>query len=203
MATLKTDLHYFSALKKLQTSALDNVIPVPDNRRYPIENSVVFKHDIAADGLPADYESCDVIYSEPSWKKGMPIFNQAAQAHTNFAHYIKVIAEITKTINKPVFLTGGREVESVFNHADSITPITLNGDKARLFAFNTNFCVPTNTKAEEVIVMLAKAFNRVGDFCCGLGRTGVVFSAYDKSFVMSDINGKCIAAIVDKLTYQK
>ncbi len=42
---------------------------------------------------------------------------------------------------------------------------------------------------------LAERYNRVGDFTCGYGRVGRIFSGAGKTWVMSDYNPTCIGYI--------
>jgi 2-polyprenyl-3-methyl-5-hydroxy-6-metoxy-1,4-benzoquinol methylase len=49
----------------------------------------------------------------------------------------------------------------------------------------------------EVIGHLARRYARVGDFCCGYGRTLRLFARHGKRFTGSDYNARCIGYIAE------
>jgi len=189
---------YFSALKK---RAKDDAItfiqqfpPASFTDRHLIgRSSVVFRHDIV-NGLPIEYNYVDVLYSDIVWPKGMKVFNEAAEAGTDYEQYMGALVSIIKSVRVPVFIVAGMAEQKRFESANDFRPITLNGDRAWLYSWRET--VKSN-EAVKILKEIARGHDRIGDFCCGLGRTGKVFYDLGKSFVMSDINGRCVTAIVE------
>ena len=145
--------------------------------------------------LPKLYESCDVLYSEPMWDAGVNKFNERAQISADYKDYLRNINTMCKT--KPSIIVMGKKAKAYLTDVQQVLDVSLNGAKAQAYVYNMSVssrmreCIT----AKQLIEYIAIKYNRVGDFCCGYGRTGRIFYEHNKSFVQSDYNGKCIAYI--------
>jgi hypothetical protein len=75
--------------------------------RFTLGDSVAFQHDIT-DGLPAEYEDCDVLYSELPWQNGMAVFNERAGRDVSYQDFCQAIGQIAVTTELPMILVTGK-----------------------------------------------------------------------------------------------
>ena len=158
------------------------------------DGNVVFVHDIT-EGLPLEYWRCDLIYSEPSWMLGYPLFMERAGTTGSFQEYRAAIAYIIGIMEIPVVLFCGKQSLRKFPTHDSECTAKLNGYKETAYAWRADISGYNVKDNEGLLECLANNFNRVGDFSCGYGVAGRAFKRNGKNFVASDINEKCVTYV--------
>jgi methylase of polypeptide subunit release factors len=180
--------YYHSALKTPKSSEA----PIYFFRK---KNSVAFVQNIE-EGIPAKFNQCDIIYSEPAWKHGYTIFLNRAKTTGSYSEYLDAMVKFITLQNMPVVLILGKEAIKYFPKFDSALDITLNGYKTNVYAWRFDLkALGSITTNENLIESLALQFSCIGDFCCGYGNTGLSFYKKNKDFVMSDLNPQCIGYI--------
>jgi hypothetical protein len=194
-------------MKKAYHSALKKELNI-DNELYyrQKDDNIAFQHDIT-EGIPLIYNQCDVLYSEVSWSHGYNIFAERAKVvSSTYLEYINILIEMIKTNkSQPIFLIVENKIKHLFTNA--ISDLTINQLKLHSYPttliisnyqndFLENSSIITNY---DLLYYLAQNFNKVGDFCCGYGNTAKIFKQYNKNFICSDINPKCIYYIAKEL----
>ena len=162
-------------------------------RRVEANGSVAFTHDITR-GLPDEYFDCDVIYSELPWRNGMATYNKRAGKSTAYADFLKAMVAVVEEGRRTVYVTGAHALPSLPD-ADLIAYPRLNEWEAVALFYNFAPRSASWDTATEIILDLAKKYRRVGDPCCGYGRTLRLFAAAGRTFVGSDYNAQCIGYI--------
>lgn len=155
-------------------------------------NSLVKYHDIN-NGIINEFYNCDVIYSEPSWRKGYLEFSKRAylKINKNFNDYLMSIQHVVNELKKPSFIIGGRHMLNILK-PDHLINIKFNGFDAITMIWNhEKINVSSNL---ELIEIISKKYNKVLDFSCGYGFHLKKF----RYFVCTDINKKCVYYIAKK-----
>lgn len=170
--------------------------------RYALGDSVAFRYDLTDvlsnkyGELPEEYRGCDILYSELPWRNGMDAFNERAGMSVTYADFMAAVSRVVLTTpDIPVILVTGRHALSRLPEPSQVLTTSLNADPAVALLYNTR-TKPVNT-ATELITRIADRFDRVGDFCCGYGRTLRIFHRVGGTFVGSDYNASCIGYIAD------
>ncbi len=166
------------------------------------DGSIAFHHNVAYQfGLPIEYNSCDVLYTETAWKAGIEKFNARAEDDTSYMQYLEGLSQIAMSNRKPMVIVAGATEGKYLPDPTMMFDTKLNGGRAIAYVYG--MLIKPITNSEHLIAFLSKRFNRVGDFCCGYGRTGMIFKEAGKTFVMSDYNAKCIGYIKENFDYGK
>lgn len=189
---MKDDRPYHSAI-----AANDAAIECPEVYMTKQRNGVAAVWDIMeGHELPAIYERCDLIYSEPAWPSGLSNFmERVGKDGPTFKDYMARIRWIVETANKPTAMVVGKTALSYMPETKRVIPVSLNGGRALIAFWNGAYA--DGVTNDDVIRDLAKQYNIVGDFSCGYGNTGRIFQAAGKSYVLTDVNPKCIGYIYD------
>jgi len=186
-------------------SALSNELELlEETLLYQNSSGVAFKYDVTEKYIPKHFDKCDVFYSEISWTAGIQKFNERAGIVNSYMAYIDGIKKfIEQYPDKQIYIVAGKNENKVLPSGHRMIPTKLNGAPAIIYAYNlsegehrdylTSRQIMNN--CEHLIKELAIFYDVIGDFCCGYGRTGNIFSDAGKQFVMSDYNGKCITYI--------
>ncbi len=165
-----------------------------EETQYTFDGNSALYHDIS-NNLPTQFNKCDVLYSEIAWSSGHKKFNNRAESNTSYLNYISGIYRLIMTNQKPILIIGGKkDLRLLPQNYNQIIDTKINGGVAYLAVYNFVYAGPTDNNF-EVVKFLAKAFNCVGDFCCGYGNTSKIFYEAGKNFVVSDYNKKCIGYI--------
>lgn len=173
-------------------SQLRPPVDAPAAERFTLGESVVFRHDVA-EGLPVEYDDCDVLYSELPWRNGMSVFNERAGASITYKDFLGAVSVIALISEVPLILVTGKHALTRLPDPRQVLTLSLNGDSAVAVIYGAR-TKPANT-ATEIITRMANGFSRVGDFCCGYGRTLRIFHQAGKTFVGSDYNARCVGYI--------
>jgi hypothetical protein len=161
-------------------------------QRFESDGSIVFQHDLF-NGLPPEYDHCDVLYLEPPWKDGYEEFNRrAGVVRLDYGAFIEAINVIIDAVSIPVIVVLGVRSGKYLRAADLKLPIKLNGAECVAYCFHITELPPCSTTV-ELLNELAQRYMRIGDPNCGYGIAGSVFATWRRSFVLSDYNGQCIA----------
>jgi hypothetical protein len=164
--------------------------------RFDRDGSTALVWDITAGELPAEYEGCDVLYSEPPWVRGVDVFNaRAGVSDVTFTAVMAGIAAIVESNTRPAHIVIGKQAVKRIPKPDALVPIQLNQWAALVAVYRTE-PVPVQTSVELTAVLAAR-HERVGDFCCGYGRALRAFVQRGKKFTGSDYNPRCIGYIAD------
>jgi hypothetical protein len=182
---------YHSGLK-------DELILSTNLNYYKHKSNVVFIHDID-NGLPKEYNICDVLYCDPPWLSGYEKFmNRAGKKEISYKKYIYSLSKIIENNTKPLWLIIGKYTTKRLPKYHRIHKIKLHNQESSLLGWNdsNNYSFKNNF---DFLNELAKIYNCIGDFNCGYGNSGRIFKENGKNFVMSDINGKCVFYIAKTL----
>jgi len=175
---------------------LANIKPV--GRAESTTGSVAFVHDIMKP-LPAEYLTCDILYAEIPWHKGMEIFDRRAGVESRL--YAELIGAVERIIDRFKIITVlplGKTALKMLPEPDQTSTVTINGAASMLAVYHGFLPIHFQTDI-QVSNYLAINYQRVGDFCCGYGRIGRIFQEHGKTFVMSDYNPKCIGYVKQSL----
>lgn len=185
---------YHSALRP-EISGLEGCGFASDSDR-----NIAFCHDITK-GIHIAYNTCDIIYSEPSWIDGYQKFLERSESkeESTYLQYLDAINEWINQFECPFALLLGKHALKNICRFDSSITIKLFGYDAGIYGWRIDLSKYQSKTNIEFIEKLANDFQRVGDFCCGYGNTGKIFKERGKNFIMSDINKKCISYIRDNI----
>jgi hypothetical protein len=168
---------------------------------YENNGMVALQNDIC-NGLPAEFDKCDVIYAEPAWPKGLGIFNKRAGISTEWEGYFNSIVNICNTEKRPLVICwGSRESKLLPKPSQSFKSKLAHGSDVYINIYNYTYDGP-QANTMNVLFHLAEVFNCIGDFCCGYGNSAIPFLVKGKKFVMADYNSRCIGYIAEKLIGQ-
>lgn len=161
------------------------------------DGSVAFFYDVTKPNLRINlFKDCDVFYTDLAWKHGLYRFNEMAGVNVGYKEYLFGVSNIIVKQSKPMFIVAGKTEGKHLPTPTATFPIVLNGGNAVVYVYNYSKGV-CEKDTIQLLKRLAKEFNKVGDFCCGYGRSGRIFTDNGKKFVMSDYNKKCIGYIKD------
>lgn len=165
-------------------------------QRFEHDGNVAFAHDLTL-GFPAEFDDCDVLYTDLPWRDGFGAFNdRAGKPDASFRRFMETVAMIPLMAAVPVVIITGKRDGALLPKPRQVFPIKLNGGDAQALVYNTTLIPNGDTIA--LLHQLAVRFERVGDFCCGYGRAGRIFQQHGKGWVMSDINPNCIGLIAEQ-----
>ena len=169
-------------------------------QRYEGYGSTAFVHDLLSGPLPADYDTCDVLYAEPPWRTGMARYDELAGVSDGrtYRDLMGAIADIVKAQNRPVVLVAGKHAMPYLPLPVQAHPVrlpVLGGQSAHALVYNAAFLRPMWETTADLLASLARSYRRVGDFCCGYGWAPRAFIQAGGSFVASDYNARCIGYI--------
>jgi hypothetical protein len=178
--------NYHSALKPPVESA-------GDITRVKYRNNIAFVHDIINCSFANEFCNCDLLYAEPPWRHGFEIFNDRAKVDDarTYPQFMNAIGDIIKSVLIPVVIIIGKHAVGYMPSPNEIISTNLNGYPALAYVYHTQLGVKC-PNTEYLLSWLARRYSCVGDFCCGYGGTGRIFSRFGKSWVMSDYNPDCI-----------
>lgn len=149
--------------------------------------------------LPQEYQQCDVFYTDPPWLAGFDTFNRRAEIHDQrtYRQFTEKLGAIIEATYSPMYIVAGRNAEKQLPPASKEGLLSLNGQPAVVYLYRTDI-MPNVMDAVGLLQWLAQTYSCVGDFCCGYGRTGKMFTLARKRFVMSDYNPSCIGYIAQQ-----
>jgi len=155
------------------------------------DRAEAFCHDITKGPLPEQYAACDFIYSEPSWRAAFPDSG-------SYKIFLAAIRGIIRADNRPKIIMTGRHALASFPTPTITKEIKLNGGSAIVTGYGDEVVRLFDVEdARSIIENAASVFDRVGDFCCGYGRTARIFTRAGKKSVSSDIDQTSIGYIED------
>lgn len=193
---------YHSAHKPPVTAA-------PATDRVAWNGSVAFVHDIVTapedQPLPRDYDTCDALVADLPWANGFDTFNDRAGVADGrtYRDFLRALARVITTRDTPIYLVTGmhamKRLPGALPEPAFSAPIRLNEYDSVVIAYRAP--VPTRrwTIAQDLLLDLAQSNRRIGDFCCGYGRTARIALAARRTFVASDVNPQCIGYIAEHL----
>lgn len=185
---------YHSALSKGQLETATPLEgPVQDDR-----GNWALVWDVNDRTPPDQFYECDLIYAEPSWPAGLAAFDERAGVETpGYAHYADSLRIIVEKLKKPTAMFISSRALRRMPMPDLTFDADLNGNLTPIAFWNGAFATGSSNK--DIIRDFAKRHNRVGDFCCGYGTTGRLFSEAGKRFVMSDYNALCAGYVAEHM----
>jgi len=190
-------MDYHSALKSVPSVKIDRELG-----HHSAGGNHVLRLDVCNNDLPAVFEQCDVLYTEPPWRSGYGEFiNRAACEQSTYANFTNALNKIVTRFRArcAIWFVLGAHVLKHIIEPEMQLPTTIHGYKAFLCGWNDHGVYLSPKTHLEFIKELARDHERVGDFCAGYGNTGRIFQEAGKHFVLSDINGKCIYHIATTL----
>mgnify|MGYP003538206388 CR=1 FL=1 len=190
-------MKYATALNKPGLSANDQ-----DKKfgLYALGGNTVLCHDIH-NGYNDQFNKCDILYSEPAWRHGYDIFmSKAGYEKRSFEQYVTDICSFVKLSKKPaIIITGVKDSKLYQNNLkfeDSKIKLKVHNCNAMALFYNIPAILVNDNI--ELLNIISKKFNNVGDFCAGYGNTADVFHKAGKNFVMSDVNPYYVSHMVNK-----
>src|SRR5262245_57087728 len=171
-------------------------------QRARLRAGVTLVHDLLRGPLPAEYEACDVLYSDLPWQSGFAEFERRAgvAAARSYSAFLAAISRILQYDSRPAVLVTGKHALPHLPSPAQVLESTLNGDDClALFYRSEREIVGRFPTTIDLLHWLAERYQCVGDFCCGYGRAGRIFAEHGKQFVMSDYNAECIGYIAETL----
>lgn len=163
-------------------------------QRHIGKSGVAFQHDLIL-GFPIEMLEADVLYAEPPWREGFDTFAKLAGVSQK-GNYLDLLEIINKGVNrakKPACVITGKHAIKYYDPHHAV-PVILNGFEAFACLWNMEpFTEKYNTI--ELTKKLASEYEVVGDFCCGYGRTGRIFTGLGKKYILSDFDAQCIGYI--------
>jgi hypothetical protein len=159
-----------------------------------------FVHDASIGALPPEYLACDIIVADVPWQRGFDEFaRRAGMPAATFPSFMTGVSNIIKgSVGAacPTYLITGRHALNYLPPPDVILPMRLNQDDAIAIGYRPGAeTFADYGDSREFIHALTRHYERIGDFCCGYGRSGRIFLRNGKSAVLSDINPQCIGYI--------
>ena len=162
---------------------------------------MAFVQDLLAGPLPAEYDACDVMYADLPWRAGFIEFERRTGAQgRSYADLMAAVFRIVRAATCPVVLTCGKLAWSHLPLPRETIHTRLNGATCLALVYNADF-KPECADTIALLHWLAERYGCVGDFCCGYGRAGRIFSEHGKRYIMSDYNSECIGYIGE--TFEK
>lgn len=192
----KQPLNYYSALKRAKID-LSGVEDASWGEVFELPNGIAFRHDICL-GLATQHHSCSAFFAELAFPAGMSYFNQEAGVATKYPDYIRIIGRLMESTSKPAIVVAGKAAAKVFPSADVFRISLRHGTTEQSYGYN----LPRSYdgfRAEDVVKDFCRRGFVVGDFCCGLGNTGRAVADAGGRFVLSDVNGRCIREIAERI----
>lgn len=176
--------------------------------RFNVGDSVAFVANIC-DGLPREYNDCDIIYSEIAWRRTFAVFAKRSGVSSSYEEYIESIAVVASSaalgdVAPTVIVCGKLDEKSLPVPTERVSVNLNTGGRfvAEAVALSYGTSLPRlktgkweNPATVDLLSALADKYERIGDFCCGYGNSGMAFRAQGGSFVMSDFDPKCIGRI--------
>ena len=188
---------YNSALKNANVKVWDKY----KKQSTTGKECVAFSHDLTTEqGLPNQFDPCDVFYSEIPWQHGYTKFYERAElkANSSYSNFIESLKYVVSLMDRPFLLTGGKGLAKRIPEADEVRDISMVHCDAWLYSYNCK--IPQDiTTTLDLLDYLAEAYSCLGNFTCGYGHSGFKFLENGKRFVMSDINQYCIGYIDEQL----
>ena len=189
----KLDLTYHSAYNEEEN--LESI------ERFENEMIVALRHDVRQP-LPEEFNSCDLLYTEPPWKAGFERFNKrAGVSGGTFRDLMLTLAGVLYEAPVPAVMVCSPTVLNELPTRTDEMPVLLNGAAdARMCGWGLSFETLRENGVRtqiDALTLFAEEYSKVGDPMCGYGDAGKVFAAAGKGSVLSDYNGKCIAYIRD------
>lgn len=176
--------------------ALTHILPA---ERVERGGSTAFAHDITT-GMPSEYDACDVLYADLPWRNGMDEFNHRAGIQgLTYKQFMGAMSDIATNDPRPVVYVTGQHALKSLPKADHVAPLHLNEWAAIAIMYRPSTPTRKWGTATELLLDLANRHDRVGDFCCGYGRTLKIFAKAGNRFTGSDYNTQCIGYIANHI----
>jgi hypothetical protein len=161
---------------------------------YEGRRGIVFQADLS-NGIPLPMYSADVWYADLPWRDGYQRFADRAGVNPKlpFAALMELLGGLIANAQVPaVMVTGKHAVKHLRPY--EVSQAKLNGAKAVACLWGIRPWEGV-LDATEILAALSQEYDCVGDFCCGYGRSGEVFSRAGKRYVLSDLNASCVGEI--------
>ena len=171
----------------------------------PLITRVSWKGSIAfvanlEDGLPSEYEACDVLYTEMAWRAGYDLFaDRAGVLDRSFDRYLQAHRDLT---DRRFYLVTGPAIAKLMPPPEMMLEGRVDSGgrdvtHCQVLVYHDRFDESWDGSTTSLIQALARRYDCVGDPACGYGNTGRLFAAAGKRYVMSDINAGCITYIAE------
>lgn len=157
-------------------------------------------HDTPAHRLPAEYDSCDLLYADLPWRSGYSRYVDRAGAETvSWSTFMTIVGWKLAAWNKAAVIVTGIHARRFLPPAAQELPVRMpvaGRQQAIAYVYGAGF-TPEWDGTDELLTYLAARFERVGDFCAGYGWAPRAFARAGRSFVASDINPQCVGYIAE------
>ncbi|MSQ27348.1 MAG: hypothetical protein EXR51_04315 [Dehalococcoidia bacterium] len=156
-------------------------------------STIAMVHDLMAGPLPVEFESCDVLYAELPWRMGFARYS-TEQGFTDGRTYRQFMAVVSGIVaSRPTVLITGSEAARYLPAAMETFPVWFN--RFHGIARCYGLAIRPVAQDTDLLWALSRIYGRIGDFCCGHGLSGRIFSAAKKTWVLADSSDLCIGAV--------
>lgn len=158
-------------------------------------------NDLVISGLPEAFDKCDCLYAEAPYPDGFSKFNARAGVDDGrgYNDLAKAIAGVIGASKIPVFILSGQRLIKQLPAPTGSGLVNLRSGKANMAWWGYDYDGEYR-RTHDLMALLAKDFNCLGDFCCGYGEPLEAFiRAGGKQVVAADYNAKCITIVSKRL----
>jgi hypothetical protein len=190
---------YNSALKKYHKEIDFELI-----ESFNFGNSKGFVSDIF-NGIPSEFNNCDVLYSEPFWKNGHDKLHKEGLISVDFKTLQTQINKIVNDFNKPIVLLLGKNALRYYDGYKVLGEVMLHNYPSQVVSWRVDFNIPDkNNKGNwfnnyDLMDLLIDNYKFLGDFMCGFGNLALRANDKGRSFIASDLDKKCISVLNKRL----
>ena len=188
---------YHSALEKYNQE-IELSDPISS---FNYKGSTCFTHDIC-EGVPQEFKKCDCIYFEPFWESGFKKFKDKSGICFDYNDTLDKINKFIESVDIPVYTIMSKPATKRMVKPDCIQRVLLHDYESNLLVWNDEIETSNETNF-DIIKRLSYKYNLVGDFMCGYGNTGMIFTANGKKFIMSDLLTKCVTTVYKRMRYEQ
>jgi hypothetical protein len=115
---------YHTALLK-GSITFDNVRPTSFAE---LPNGIIMQNDFIKNGLPQQFDGCDLLYAEPPWPHGLKVFNKRAGVNDfPYEKLVNAFNQLLQFTDKPVYLFVGSQMLKQLIQPKQVFDTKLNG----------------------------------------------------------------------------
>lgn len=171
-----------------------------DGKSVAFVRDIADAYDLDTFQFPAEYDSCDLLYTDLPWRTGYDRYVARANVQTvTWSVFMTAVGLKIGRWCKPAVVVTGLHARRFLPPAAQELPVRMpvaGRQQAVAYVYNAGFTTEWDG-TDELLDYLAARFERVGDFCAGYGWAPRAFVRASGSFVASDINPLCVGYIAE------
>jgi hypothetical protein len=187
---------YHTALLK-GSITFDNVRPTSFAE---LPNGIIMQNDFIKNGLPQQFDGCDLLYAEPPWPHGLKVFNKRAGVNDfPYEKLVNAFNQLLQFTDKPVYLFVGSQMLKQLIQPKQVFDTKLNGGDGLMAVWNDSYD-GSHESTVAICKNLGKRYNIIGEFMAGYGASVKSFlRGGGKKFVAADFDGKCVTVMASQI----